>query len=94
MKYDCQHCGVDAPSKVAMAKHLRACHRDKLPPRKNGSCELQSSDKDFEDDDNCSNNQAEDPEEVTKVDTRRTVINFVLYSQQAGFRYLSGNRLT
>lgn len=60
IKYDCPHCGVDATNKVLMAKHLRACHKDKLPRRKNSAANYQdilnatipSSAESDEDDDN------------------------------------------
>lgn len=39
-KYECEYCGVDAPNKASMAKHTRACHRDKRSKRKNGSLDF------------------------------------------------------
>lgn len=59
VKYDCPYCGVDTTNKILMAKHLRSCHKDKLPRRKNSALNYQdflnasisSDDDDDEDDD-------------------------------------------
>ncbi|XP_077301959.1 uncharacterized protein LOC143922560 isoform X1 [Arctopsyche grandis] len=41
IKYDCPYCGVDATNKILMGRHLRSCHKDKLPRRKNSALNYQ-----------------------------------------------------